>query len=377
MPRRELRKYNPRLSTEEAPRPPYWWYTEQEIFDHERYEIFEKCWMAVGRADQVEKPGDYFTGEIVDNPYVVIRGEDDILRAFHNVCRHAAAQPAQDCGNLKECELVCPYHGWSYKLNGHLKSAPHMGKMKNFDPGRDGSLKPIAVDVWGPFVFIDLDGYWNCDDQDAPKGKNVRDLQTDLADIKPALEGLGLSNMRFVERRTYTMDCNWKVVVDNALDGGYHVAYAHEDLAAGLEFSGYETQLFSRSSMQISTTKGIDKRLGDKVIYAWLFPNFFVNRYGDMMDTNLILPLGVEKCMVIYDFYFGFDNMNDWHNKKVIKKSIETSEAVQNEDKLVCEMAQKGMRSMAFDHGRYSEKLEKGVHAFHRLLWEELDKRGV
>ena len=367
MARRELRRFDPSLPIEKSHTPPYTWYTDAEIFEDEKHEIFEKSWIAVGRRDQLEKPGDYFTGDLVDNPYVVVRGDDGVLRAFHNVCRHHAAIVAQECGSCRE--LVCPYHGWTYRLDGSLKKAPRMGKMEGFDPARYG-LMPIAVTTWGPFVFVDMDGSWGGEG-------NPRDLDKDIGPMKEPLEELGLENMKWVERREYRIHCNWKVFVDNSLDGGYHVAYAHEGLAEGLEFQGYKTDIYDRSAVQICDTQGTDSRLGEKVLYAWLFPNFFINRYGQMMDTNLVLPLTVDSCVVIFDFYFDYQNFEEWKVKKIIRKSVDESDRIQKEDIEVCESAQRGMNSMSFEYGRYSTTLEQAVHAFHILLWKELLRRGV
>jgi choline monooxygenase len=363
MSRRELRRFDPSVPLESAHTPPYTWYTDQEMLTSEQLDVFEKNWLCVGRSDQVNGPGKYFTGHILGSPYVVVRGDDGVLRAFHNVCRHHAAEVAQ--GHGKCGELVCPYHGWSYRLNGSLRSAPHLGKVCNFDVDRQG-LKAMSVEEWGPLVFIDMDGSWNEADKD------VRDLQKDLEPIKAPLEELGISGMKHVERRVYDLNCNWKVFVDNGLDGGYHVAYAHERLASGLEFEGYQTHIFDRSSYQVCESNKSDKRLGDKVVYAWLFPNLFINRYGNCLDTNVVFPIAPDKCQVIIDWYFDFDNLEDWQTQKLIDRHIADSHVVQKEDIAVCESVQRGMRSMAFEDGRYSSKLEGAVHAFHKLLWKEL-----
>jgi choline monooxygenase len=367
MPRGEIRRFDPELPIEKAHTPPYTWYTDPKIFDEEKHQIFEKSWLAVGRADQVDDVGNYFTGQVAGNPYVVVRGDDGELRAFHNVCRHHAAEVAQECGSCRE--LVCPYHGWTYRLDGSLRRAPRMGKMSNFDPKRYG-LTPISVGTWGPFVLIDLDG---------PFGgrNNPRELELDIGPLKQPLEELGLDQMKWVERRVYQLNCNWKVFVDNSLDGGYHVAYAHEGLAQGLEFAGYETEIHDRSAIQICDTSGQDSRLGNQVIYAWLFPNFFINRYGNMMDTNLVMPLTADTCEVIFDFYFNYENFEEWEVKRTIRKAIDESDVIQHEDVTICESAQRGMRSMAFQQGLYSEKLERAVHAFHVMLWKELLGQGA
>ena len=320
----------------------------------------------MGRLDQVTSPGDYFTGDIAGNPYVVVRGGDGKLYAHHNVCRHKGAIVAhEEDESQHRCEFFqCPYHGWEYRHDGSLRKAPMLGPQKSFNKQRYG-LPPIHVDSWGPFVFLDLDG---------PQGgqNNPRDLHADLASIKGPLDELGFDRLRFYRRFTHDLNCNWKVFADNSLDGGYHVKYAHEGLASGLEMEDFETHVFDRSSLQICSTKGGDQRLGEKVMYAFLFPNFFINRYGNMMDTNIIMPLGIDKCRVIFDFYFDFDNFETWESRKRIRQSIASSHTIQEEDVAVCESAQAGMESMSFRHGRYSSTLEKAVYAFHVLLWREL-----
>lgn len=361
--RREIRKFDPRLPIESAHTPPYTWYTDPAILDDEKFQIFEKSWICVGRKDQVDLPGKYFSGHILGSPYVVQRGEDGVLRAFHNVCRHHAAEIAQGCGTCSE--LVCPYHGWTYRHDGSLSKAPHVGKIDNFDVEQQG-LRPMSVEEWGPFIFIDMDGSWLGADHD------VRDLKTDLEPINVVLEDMGFTNMKHMHRQVYEMNCNWKVFVDNSLDGGYHVAYVHEKLAEGLAFEGYKTEIFDRCSYQICESNKSDSRLGDKVVYAWAFPNFFINRYGRCMDTNIILPITPDRCQVIFDWYFDYDDPDDWTTQKYIKKGISDSDAVQKEDITLCESVQRGMQSMAFEAGRYSSKLEGAVHSFHKLLCREL-----
>lgn len=356
--RREFRRFNPELPIERAHTPPGTWYTDPLVFDEERHRVFEKSWIVVGRAGQVVHPGDYFTGQITGNPYVVTRGDDGELRAFHNVCRHHAAEVAQECGNC--AELVCRYHGWTYRLDGSLKRAPRMGRMLDFEPARYG-LPPVAVATWGPFVLINLDGSHF-------GGNNSRGFREDIAPLAGSLDASSLERMKWVERRVYRLNCNWKVFVDNSLDGGYHVAYAHEGLASGLEFQGYHTEIHERTAIQICGTRGSDTRLGDQVIYAWLFPNLFINRYGHVMDTNVVIPVSTETCEVVFDFYFDYENLDAWEVKRTIRKAIEASDAIQREDIAICESAQRGMRSMAFQQGRYSEKLERAVHAFHIML---------
>lgn len=366
MPERALELFDPMLPTEESRTPPYDWYVKPEFAERERRTVFERSWIHVGRADQVEQAGDFFTAEIAGNPVVVVRDEDHSLYGLHNVCRHSSAIVATEPeGHMTpgSC-LTCPYHGWQYRFDGQIAKMPAMSKI----PGgkQELNLPHVAVNTWKNFVFADLDG---------PLGghNNPRSLDGDFAHIEEWLQNdLSLDNMVFFERREYVMNCNWKIFVDNSLDGGYHVKYAHEGLASGLDEDTFETHIYDRSVVQVCNTNTNDERLGGRVAYAWLFPNFFINRYGNMMDTNLVLPLGADRCKVIFDFYFDFENFEDFRTKKRMQREVDASHAIQLEDVEVCESAQRGRSSMSFQRGFYSSKLEAGVHAFHKMLWREM-----
>ncbi|MCA9261880.1 MAG: Rieske 2Fe-2S domain-containing protein [Planctomycetales bacterium] len=361
-----LDQFDPTLEIEQSLTPPGSWYVDPEFFEFERRQVFQRCWIAAGRTDQVQLPGDYFTGDLVGNPYVVVRGDEQTLYGHHNVCRHKGAVVAsQEDESRHRCDhFQCPYHGWEYRLDGSLKKAPLLGPQASFRPERNG-LSPLSVDTWGPLVFVDLDG-------SLAGTHNPRNLQDDVSPLATPLEELGFSKLRFYKRLTYDMACNWKVFVDNSLDGGYHVKYAHAGLAQGLEMDEFETHIFNRSSLQVCRTTGGDSRLGERVMYAYLFPNLFINRYGNVMDVNIVLPLAVDRCRVIFDFYFDVENLDAWDAKQAMRKSVNASHGIQQEDVEICESAQRGMQSMAWKAGRYSSILEKAVHAFHGLLWRQL-----
>jgi len=363
---RLLNEFDPDRPIESSTTPPFEWYTNPQFYQQEVKQVFQRCWIPVGRLDQVRNVGDYFTSDVAGNPIVVTRDKSQQLRAHHNVCRHKAAIVASEEDETQHrCEYFqCPYHGWEYHLDGRLKKAPMLGPQEEFDAS-DHGLKSVAVDTWGPSVFVDLDAHLG-------GANNPRSILEDVAPISGPLEELGFSDLKFYRRYTYDLNCNWKVFVDNSLDGGYHVAYAHEGLAQGLEMDRFETHIHERSSIQICDTTGGDKRLGDRVMYAYLFPNFFINRYGHMMDTNTVYPLGVDKCRVVFDFYFDYDDPESWESRKAMRNSISSSHTIQEEDIDICESAQRGMNSMASHTGRYSSTLERAVHAFHCLLSKEM-----
>ena len=345
----EIARFDPSLPIEEAWTPPASWYRSSAIAELERERVFHRHWIAVGPIDRVQKPGDFFTGEIAGEPYVVVRGEDGELRAFFNVCRHHATGVARGFGCAEK--LVCPYHAWTYGLDGRLLKAPELGKTKNFRR-EDFGLVPMEVRVWGPICFVSL-------------AEDPRPLDADLAPLLGELERMRFHELSFVERKTYRIPCNWKVFVDNYLDGGYHVPHMHRGLAAELDFDSYETELFDRHSVQ--RTGADSERLGSGAAYAFIHPNFMINRYGDMMDTNLVLPLGENECEVVFDYFFEPKTA-----RSVIDESLVASDVVQQEDIEICVSVQKGLGSRAYDRGRYSSTREMAMLHFHQLLYADL-----
>ena len=179
-----------------------------------------------------------------------------------------------------------------------------------------------------------------------------------------------------VKRLHSHIECNWKVFVDNYLDGGYHIEHMHPSLAAQIDMSSYRTTAGARNVVQTTSTAqvqdetlgyDISDRMGDGAIYAWLYPNLMINRYGPGMDTHAVIPNGVDRCEVIFDFFFPPDTDPDF-----IATSIEQSKLTQQEDVDICRAVQQGLQSMAYDRGRYSPRWEIGELMFHRLLHEDL-----
>jgi choline monooxygenase len=179
-----------------------------------------------------------------------------------------------------------------------------------------------------------------------------------------------------METRRYRLDCNWKVFVDNYLDGGYHIPHIHKGLDSVLEYGTYTIETGDRFCLQSSplVSEGAELRTravrqGPRAFYYWIYPNFMINCYGGAMDTNLVIPLGLDKTEVIFDFYFT--DVSE-HARANNLASIEVSEQIQNEDLSICASVQRGLRSRAYDAGRLSVRREAGEHLFHRLLYDDL-----
>ena len=356
-----LAQYDDSAPLAEASTIPSRWYVDPRIAELERQTVFSNSWQMVGRAGQVEKPGQFVSARVTGEPIVVVRGNDNVLRGFFNVCRHhAAAVVTQPCGRTSL--LRCPYHGWNYGLDGSLKGMPEFDGVKDFDRQKNG-LVPIHADIWEQFVFVNLD----------PGAAGLREF---LGGLVRRFEPLGISKLNYLESRVYDINCNWKVFVDNYLDGGYHVPHLHKGLNSVLDYKQYTIENEDRYCLQSSPMVTSDEdaatgatRKGDRAWYFWQYPNLMINCYEGYMDTNLVIPLDVDHCRVVFDFYFS--DVSDGR-RAYNEQSVAVGARVQEEDLGICEDVQRGLKSRAYRAGRLSVRREAGEHLFHRLLAADL-----
>ncbi|HVO61325.1 MAG TPA: aromatic ring-hydroxylating dioxygenase subunit alpha [Terriglobales bacterium] len=357
-----LSLYNDRAPLSEASTIPAPWYVDPRIAELENRTVFSKTWQVIGRTDQVEKPGDFFTFTLAGEPLVAVRGNDGILRAFYNVCRHhAAAVVTEPCGHAQM--LHCPYHGWNYGLDGSLKGMPEFEGVKNFERAANG-LITVRVATWEKFVFVNLDD-------------NAESLEQFLGGLIKRMAPLQVIKLHCFGTRVYDIACNWKVFVDNYLDGGYHVPHLHKGLNSVLDYKQYTIENEDRYCLQSSPMVESNEdaatgatRKGDRAWYFWQYPNFMINCYAGYMDTNLVIPLDVDHCRVIFDFYFA--DVSSEAARKYNEESINVGDRVQGEDLGICEAVQRGLKSRAYGAGRLSVRREAGEHLFHRLLAADL-----
>ncbi|MGB7553228.1 MAG: aromatic ring-hydroxylating dioxygenase subunit alpha, partial [Candidatus Korobacteraceae bacterium] len=197
-----LASYDDQSPLDHAHTIPASWYVDARVAELERQNVFGRTWQVVARADQVQHPGEYVTTDLAGEPLVVVRGNDHQLRAFYNVCRHHAAAVVTEPQGTASI-LRCPYHGWSYGLDGSLKGTPEFDGVCSFDRGQNGLL-PVRVETWEQFVFVSLD----------PKAAPLADF---LGGLVRRVAPLNLGSVHFFERRSYILNCNWKVFVDNYL----------------------------------------------------------------------------------------------------------------------------------------------------------------
>jgi choline monooxygenase len=331
------------------------WYTDPRILEQEKASVFYRTWQLVARSDQLSAPGDYVTAMVAGESIIVARGADEKLRAFTNVCRHRAGPVAEGCGNRKVFQ--CGYHGWTYTLEGRLHRTPEFDGVEQFAK-EDNCLPELRVETWGALVFVNLDPV--C----PPLAETLEDIPTRLAH-------LDLSSMRFAARKDWYVDCNWKTYVDNYLEG-YHIPIVHPSLNRELDYGEYRTETRLNYSIQhapIKRTVAGRLRQGEgegEAQYFWVFPNLMLNVYPDNYSTNLIVQLGPERTLTVFEWYFLDPEREDVQEK--LKETIAFSDEIQLEDIAICEAVQRGLRSKFYDRGRYSVKRENGLHHFHGLL---------
>jgi choline monooxygenase len=355
--------YDAEAPLERAATIPAPWYTDARMLELELRTVFRRNWQYVGRLDQVRTSGDYVACELPGGePIVAVRGQDAKLRGFFNVCRHHAAAVVTD-GQGSARQFRCPYHGWTYSLEGELKGTPDFTGVCDFDRSANGlvSLDCSAAASW-IFVKPETGG--------PPLGEFLG------ADLLRQLEALGLDRLHWMERRSYSLECNWKVFVDNYLDGGYHVPHLHKGLGSVLDYSEYTIAKGERYCLQSSpmVVEGAEERTravrqGERAYYYWVYPNFMINCYGRTMDTNVVIPRGVDRTEVIFDFYFADVSPEA---RAANLESIAISEQIQDEDLAICQSVQRGLKSRIYRAGRLSVRREAGEHLFHRLLVHDL-----
>lgn len=332
-------------------------YTDSGVFDREMRRLFARTWQLAGHASQVRDAGAFFTTTVGFEPVVVVRGGDGVLRAMSNVCRHRAGPIAR--GEGKRPVLQCGYHGWTYDLSGRLRTTPEFDGAAGFE--RDACRLPqFGVDTWNDLVFVNIDAA-------------AEPLTSFLGELVTDMPKHDYSGFRLARRKSWELDCNWKVYVDNYLEG-YHIPMVHPGLFRELDYPNYRTETKKNYSIQYAPTRNPERIRtadgDDQVRYFWIFPNLMLNVYPDNFSTNLILPLGPERTVTLFDWYF-----DDPQAKQAqVDETVAFSDEIQLEDVEICEAVQRGLRSDAYDTGRYSPQRENGVHHFH-LLYQSLMER--
>ena len=333
-------RFEPQLSR--ASTIPSSYYNEPGVLAEENRSIFARTWQLAGHTEQVCERGQFFTTSVADEPLLIVHGDDGEVRAMSNVCRHRAGPVAKGSG--KRPALQCGYHGWTYALDGTLRTAPEMEGIECWEK-QSVALPRFRIESWNGLLFVNLDS-------------DAAPLRTFLGDLAGrAFEG------RLAARKDWSVNCNWKVYVDNYLEG-YHIPIVHPSLFREIDYQKYRTETRVNYSIQHAPLKRPERIRGDgEAAYFWIFPNLMLNVYPDNFSTNLIVPIAHDRTLTVFEWYFRDPELA----KKQIEETIAFSDEIQLEDIDICEAVQRGLRSSTYATGRYSLIRENGVHHFHGL----------
>ena len=342
---------------------PFDWYADAAVLRAEQELIFGRSWQYAARAEQVAAPGQLATAWAGSLPVVLARARDGVLRGFRNVCRHRGHVLCE--GDARRESLQCPYHAWTYGLDGALRSAPRSDREPGFDRSQLG-LVPVAVDEWGPFVFV------NPDAEAAPLAEALGSLPDRLAE-----GGLDLDALRFharAEGDEYA--CNWKVCVENFLEC-YHCAVAHPSLAKALDVSqdAYGLGTAGLVATQLGPPRegggGVYDAVGsvERGQFHLLFPNTVVNVMPGRQNLSIgpIVPRGPERTHRFLDYFVGSDVDDEW-----LADYLALDDQVGAEDRILVEAVQRGTASGALDHGVLLAESEQLIAWFQALVVERL-----
>ncbi|HXY81781.1 MAG TPA: aromatic ring-hydroxylating dioxygenase subunit alpha [Gaiellaceae bacterium] len=336
---------------------PYSWYSNPEILRREQRRIFRSAWQYAGHLGQLPEKGTFFTGRAGRIPVVVTRARDGELRAFLNVCRHRGFPVA--AGEGKRETLQCPYHAWTYGLDGSLRAAPRSEEDPAFCKD-ELALVPAAVDTWGPFIFV------NAGPDPEPLAAALGSMPAQVAEL-----GLDVGELRFTSRWEAEVDANWKIVCENFLEC-YHCQTAHPALAEVLDVSAeaYALAVEGRLSSQRGPIRdsGRDRMRLDGELprsqFHFLWPNLTVNIFPGRPNISIgpVVPLTPERSYRFLDYFFGPDVDQAW-----IDDLMAFDDQVGSEDRVLVEGVQRGVASGALEHGHLLSRSEQLIGHFQQL----------
>lgn len=345
-------------------------YFDADIFEREKQAIFNRTWQYVCHISQLAEPGSYAVRDLGDQSVVVVRGSDNELRAFHNVCQHRAHRLLEGSGQVNKA-IVCPYHQWAYELSGELRHANHSDKVIDFRKS-EICLSAVNVELFCGFVFVNLDR------EAAPIMEGLENLDAEIRELSPDVEKLKLAY-----KREIPLAANWKNSVENFSEC-YHCPNKHPSLSKNsLDMKSYQITVHpkyhSHASRGVGNATGYQRSMekdGDKREFgSWLlWPNFCLEVYpGGYLNVFHHLPIKPEKTIQLVEWYFPSEEPTPEQ-----RSVIEFVNVVREEDIPLCETVQRGLHSLGYTQGRLVANEERGyfsehaVHDFQKKVLEAL-----
>jgi phenylpropionate dioxygenase-like ring-hydroxylating dioxygenase large terminal subunit len=360
---------------------PAWTYRSREFYEAERRAIFASGWLLVCHLSAVANPGDYSSLTVAGEPILVLRGSDGELRAFSNVCRHRASRVADGSGNCGKA-LRCPYHGWTYGLDGRLLGVPEKSGFPGFDRDANG-LWPLRCGVSAGFVFASLHP------EPEPLDDYLGPFAEWLAPYRPE---------RLVPHTSgeSVLEINWKNSIDNYLEG-YHIPVGHPGLLRLLDYKRYLIETspakvsIARSTMRDKVSRNLQERAYQRLMrpmpglrspereqwnFVFAFPGMTFNLYPDQIDFWFNHPLDERRTRTLWQTFRPPETAGRRRDRMVQRLNQRINLLVQREDNELTERVQEGLGSSLYRAGLLGAR-ENGLKHFHDLIREAIPAAAI
>ena len=335
-------------------------YTDRDYFEQSKEKIFRRCWQFVSDDEFARVPGQIYPFTLLEGflnePLIFSRDRSDRMHCLSNVCTHRGNILIE--GNCVENNIRCRYHGRKFGLDGKFISMPEFDEVKKFPMDKD-NLTVVPFEKWFDFLFVSLNP--------------VSPLHVFAGEMFNRLSWLPVNEFRYDPSRSrdYLVKAHWALYCENYLEG-FHIPYVHNSLNNALDYSGYKSEIYRFSNLQIGISKDgtgcfelptDSPDYGQKIsaYYFWIFPNLMFNFYPWGLSVNIVRPLNPELTRVSFLTYV-------YDESKLDKGAGSELDKVEREDEAIVENVQKGVKSVFYDRGRYSVKREAGTHHFHSLI---------
>jgi glycine betaine catabolism A len=357
------------MSTQQLTLPARY-YTDAQIFGQERERFFCKKWVAAGREEQLANPGDYFLCEVAGESIIVTRDSTAALRAFYNVCRHRGTRMCREEQGKFAARIQCPYHGWTYGLDGKLLGAPHMDETTF--RSEDYPLHGVHVESWEGNVFLNL-------------SPDAEPLTHQLADLPQKLAPWGMRELRTYKGEEYEVKANWKLIVLN-FNECLHCPILHPLLAritdtmsgdndtpqpnyigGSMLFRGAAQTMSMDGQRRRGYLPGLNEEQRKQVLYYALYPNLLLSLHPDYVMAHRLWPLAADRTRVVCEWYFHPTEMAK--PEFLADDALEFWDKTNREDWQITELSQQGIKSRAYTPGPYSPR-EGLPMAFDRMILE-------
>jgi len=352
-------------------------YHSDETYAVDRERVFFRNWVYVGRTERAPRPGSWLRVEIAGESLLIVRGKDERLRAFYNVCRHRGSRICDDEQGEVRSHLRCPYHAWGYALDGTLVTTPMVGP-DEIDR-ENTSLWPVHLDVWEGFMFVNLS-------RETPR--SLHEHLDDQQDQPLPLARFGLDELRIGHLTAHEVDANWKIVLEN-YNECLHCPTVHPELVAvvpayrtgsifesgrddgGVTLADGRTAMATDARLRLPLLPGLrDQQDASSYYGAQIYPSMFLDVDGSTALATAVFPTGPRSCRLVTEYLFNPLALEDPDFDP--SPVVEFNERVTRQDNEVCERVQRGVMSRAFDHGLFPAK-DAWVHAFNQRYLRDVD----